>query len=752
MGTVYEGFDPVIGRRVAIKALRTTLFEASQMPTVLDRFRREAQSAGGLSHPNIVTIHDFGQDMDIPYIVMEFISGADLGKALSSGVRFSVDEIGRMMLQLLDALGAAHDSGVVHRDLKPANIFLRDDGSLKVVDFGIAHVESSNLTRTEVMLGTPAYMSPEQCLGSDVDQRSDLFSAGVILYELLAGERPFTGSLVTVTHKILNLDPVPPTAINAALAPTWDRLVARALSKDRAGRFESARQFSDAIREQLRIQSPASNGSNVPTARPSAETSASSLAVTHVDSPLFDSPQVSSLRPEEVPLAKAAETQVEPPPRVVADQAPREASKSASRRLPLFSAIAGIAVVGVFVVGMAQREQPNLPVTVPPKVAATDDIPPVIKIGLVREGEDVFAKDIENGARLAIDEANAKGASLGGRPVKYELVVENVKKDPADAAAVASKLVEAKVAGVVVGDRDTAGAIVASAIYSSAGIPMIAAAASDPKITGLGHKTSFRTFPRDDTQGAAVARFLVVEVKAKQVAIIDDSTRYGEGLANEAEKTLKAAGVRVLVREKGTEKTRDWRSILTRIKGMGPDAIFYGSETADSAVPLVSQGRALGIKAVFAFGDAGCETGTFLVIGAAANGLLCSSNGISLPWTSRRFREAFASRRGSSTSADLFAPYAYDSVNLLLASMREAGSPDPAKYLPKLAKASLMGATGRLEFDEKGDRKEAGVTILRRLPKGLYETEAVVLGDQIYQYDAYLAMIDPPVAASGRTK
>ena len=248
MGTVYEGFDPIIGRRVAIKTLRTEMFEARQMPDILARFKREAQSAGRLSHPHIVTIHEYGEHEGTAYIVMEYIKGSELGHELNRGVRFPLEDVVRIMTQLLGALTHAHENKVVHRDLKPANMFVLEDGSLKVVDFGIAHVEASDLTDTGAMLGTPAYMSPEQCLGTQVDHRSDLFSAGVILYQLLTGDRPFTGSVTTIIQKVLRQEPLPPSELNPTLSPAWDRVVARAMSKKPEARFESARQFAEAIK------------------------------------------------------------------------------------------------------------------------------------------------------------------------------------------------------------------------------------------------------------------------------------------------------------------------------------------------------------------------------------------------------------------------------------------------------------------------------------------------------------------------
>jgi serine/threonine-protein kinase len=247
MGTVYEGFDAAIGRRVAIKMLRTEVFAPDQLPDLLARFKREAQSAGQLAHPNIVTIHEYGEQAGAPYIVMEFIAGQELGQPMNRGVRFSLDEVVRYMSQLLSALAHAHEHGVVHRDLKPSNLFLLKDGSINVVDFGVARIESSDLTETGAMLGTPAYMSPEQCLGRRVDHRSDLFSAGVILYQLLTGEKPFTGTTTTIIQKVLRMDPFPPSELDPTLSGTWDEVIAHALAKMPEARYQSAGEFAEAI-------------------------------------------------------------------------------------------------------------------------------------------------------------------------------------------------------------------------------------------------------------------------------------------------------------------------------------------------------------------------------------------------------------------------------------------------------------------------------------------------------------------------
>jgi serine/threonine-protein kinase len=213
------------------------------------RFKREAQSAGQLAHPHIVTIHDYGEHQGSPYIVMEFMTGEELSRHLGRGTRLPLAEIVRLMTQLLGALSYAHEHKVIHRDIKPANIFILEDGSLKVVDFGIARIEASELTETGALLGTPAYMSPEQFLALPVDERSDIFSAGVILYELLTGDKPFTGSVTTIMQKVLHQEPIEPSVLNPTLSPAWNAVTKRAMAKKPEARFASARQFAETIKQ-----------------------------------------------------------------------------------------------------------------------------------------------------------------------------------------------------------------------------------------------------------------------------------------------------------------------------------------------------------------------------------------------------------------------------------------------------------------------------------------------------------------------
>jgi len=382
-----------------------------------------------------------------------------------------------------------------------------------------------------------------------------------------------------------------------------------------------------------------------------------------------------------------------------------------------------------------------------PAVAAPPPPPPMLvklgHVGPLTGGIAHLGKDNENGARLAVDEANAKGLKLDGKTVKLELVTEDDQADPKVGTTVAQKLVDAKVVGVV-GHLNSGVSIPASAIYNQAGIPMISGSATNPQLTEQGFKTVFRVVGRDDQQGPAIASYLAGEIKPKTVAVIDDATAYGEGLANEVEKTLKAAGVKVLPREKGTDKTADFKAILTKIKGKRPDAVFYGGMDATGG-PLLKQGRELGIKAVFTFGDGACTDKMKELAGDAAEGLLCSQAGLPVQAANKKFLDAY--RAKFKIEPILYAPFTFDAANLMIEAMKKANSPDPAKYLPELAKISHQGASGRIEFDEKGDRKDAEMTIFV-MKSGKIEPIAIIKGGKTVKFEDFVKAAEPVAPAA----
>jgi branched-chain amino acid transport system substrate-binding protein len=398
----------------------------------------------------------------------------------------------------------------------------------------------------------------------------------------------------------------------------------------------------------------------------------------------------------------------------------------------------------LLVIGCGKEQAPPAPApaqTPPPAPSAV-----TVKIGHVAPltgGIAHLGKDNENGARLALDEANAENMRIGGQLVRFELVAEDDQADPKVGNTVAQKLVDAGVVGVV-GHLNSGTTIPASAIYHQAGLPMISGSATNPALTEQGFSGIFRVVGRDDQQGPAVANYLVATAKPKTVAVIDDATAYGEGLANEVEKTLKAAGVKVLPREKGTDKTADWKAVLTKVKGKKPDAVFYGGMDATGG-PLLRQARELKIDAVFSFGDGACTDKMAELAGDAAEGLICSQAGIPVQVAGEKFVAGYKARFGMDPI--LYAPFTYDSTRLLIAAMQKADSTDPKTYLPALHAIDYHGASGSIQFDTKGDRKDAEMTIFT-LQAGKITPLAIIKGGQSLTLDEYAALGKPVPAAA----
>ena len=257
MGVVYEGLDPRLGRRVAIKTILKSHLDDDTAKDFAMRFVREAQAVARLNHPHIVQVYDFGEEGDIAYLVMEFIRGKELKNFFDANERFDIKEAVRIMCELCEALDFAHHAGIVHRDIKPANVMLDHQARTKLTDFGVARVQDTDKTSVErtqagTMVGTPAYMSPEQITGGTIDRRTDVFSAGIILYQFLTGEKPFTGSGAwTIAKKIIQEEPPVPSSLNNAVTPLFDAVVNKALAKDPDQRYQSAKDFAIALKRAL---------------------------------------------------------------------------------------------------------------------------------------------------------------------------------------------------------------------------------------------------------------------------------------------------------------------------------------------------------------------------------------------------------------------------------------------------------------------------------------------------------------------
>lgn len=326
MGVVYQAFDPDIERRVAIKTIRTDLYDGTSLDAILQRFEREAKAAGRLNHPNIVTIYDYGRAGDSAFIVMEFVDGKPLSALFEQHTHFMLGDAVRIVSQILGALGHAHQNGVIHRDIKPANILVLPTGDIKVTDFGIARLESSTLTQTGSRLGTPLCMSPEQFLGKEVDRRTDIFSTGVILYELLTGERPFPGSsLTTIMHQVLKVEPPLPTELNLTLPPALDAVVRKAIAKRPEERYADAEQFARALQLAAHDQAPTAIAESPAATLPAQE---SSLGFRHIQTGTLLQPATEndSIAPtvvlQQTAVADTASILISPPPTTQATQAP----------------------------------------------------------------------------------------------------------------------------------------------------------------------------------------------------------------------------------------------------------------------------------------------------------------------------------------------------------------------------------------------------------------------------------------------
>ena len=320
-----------------------------------------------------------------------------------------------------------------------------------------------------------------------------------------------------------------------------------------------------------------------------------------------------------------------------------------------------------------------------------------------------LGKDNENGARLALEEINKAGLTIDGKKVVLTLVPEDDAEDPKTATQVAQKLVDAKVVGVV-GHLNSGTSIPASRIYSDAGITQVSPSATNPDYTKQGFKTTYRLVATDAQQGPALANYVANTLKAKTVAIIDDSTQYGKGLADEFEKTVKAAGMKVVTREASNNKATDFKAILTKIKGSKPDVIMYGGMDATGG-PLTKQAAELGITAKVVGGDGMCTEKLAELAGEAVVNVTCSEAGMALSKMAQGadFQKRYKARFNS--DVQIYAPFTYDAVYVLVDSMKRSNSTDPAKILAAMPDTKMQGLVGNIAFDSKGDMKEGVITL-----------------------------------------
>ena len=336
-----------------------------------------------------------------------------------------------------------------------------------------------------------------------------------------------------------------------------------------------------------------------------------------------------------------------------------------------------------------------------------------------------LGKDVEQGARLAIDDINAAGVEIGGKKIRFELVSEDDQGDPKMGAQVAQRLVDAGVVGVV-GHLNSGTTMPASRLYADAGLPQLSPSATNPDFTRQGFKTTYRLIANDVQQGIALGRFAVDVLKARTVAVVDDRTAYGQGLADEFEKAVRRQGATVVKREFTTSNATDFGAILTSIKAAQPDVVFYGGMDAQAG-PMARQMKRLGIHARLLGGDS-VQTPEFIrLAGDAADGVYSSACGVPrdrMPGFTdfnTRYKARF------NTEVQVYSPYEYDAVHVLVDAMKRAGSTDPKVFLPEIAKTDYHGVTGRVSFDPQGDIRDGAVTFYQ-VRNGKWEVVSTVGG------------------------
>jgi branched-chain amino acid transport system substrate-binding protein len=387
--------------------------------------------------------------------------------------------------------------------------------------------------------------------------------------------------------------------------------------------------------------------------------------------------------------------------------------KGERMRLQLMKLLPVVAATMVLV-GCGEKQAENTSAADP--AAATTAAPAaggeVVKIGHagpLTGGIAHLGKDNENGARLAVEEINAAGLEIGGKKVTLELVAEDDAGDPKTGTAVAQKLVDAKVVGVV-GHLNSGVSIPASSIYNKASIVQISPSSTNPEYTAQGFKTTYRVVATDAQQGPALANYATKTLQAKTIAIVDDATAYGKGLADEFEKTAKANGATIVAREATNDKATDFKAILTKLKGKNPDVIMYGGMDATGG-PFAKQSTELGLKAKVVGGDGICTDKLSELAGDSVSNIVCSEAGLAISKMEKgtEFADKYKKRFGS--DIQIYAPFTYDAVNVIVDAMKRANSTEPAKILEKMPETNLKGIIGDIAFDQKGDMKTASITL-----------------------------------------
>lgn len=750
MASVFKAYDTRLERDVAIKFLRTELFGSAVLEQLFKRFEREAKALARLSHFHIVKIHDYGDYENTPYLVMEYVPGGTLKSRMGKPMDWR--EAIELILPVARALEYAHRHGVLHRDVKPSNILITEGGEPLLSDFGIAKIlesgESQAITGTGVGIGTPEYMAPEQGLAKEIDARTDVYSLGIVLYEMVTGRKPYLADTPTAVLIKQIHDPLPnPKGFAPELPESVERILVKALAKQPENRYANMEEFAHAMERLVKDQPEEAQAAETVVVewRPKLSEQPATIISQPVSEKAVEEP--AAPLPHEESEVPAAEAQPAEPPHA---EAPVEqpAALSPKKRWNRWWLAAPILMVAAAAVGLALWLIPPSPASptppaptftfvppspVPTKITEPTPLPVIakpsagepLKIGVIAPfsgNQVVYGASAEKGILLAVEQWNSRGGVLD-RPVLAVTADDGCGPDMAVAAA--TRLIDEEKVKFIVGAVCSRASIPVARMVNLRGVIQITAASTNPEVTvdenGNVRPFSFRACLVDPFQGHVAARFAFEDLKAKRAFVVfEQNDSYEVGLGEAFAAHFRNLGGTYTQTMTYTAGQQDLSEILKQIDDVRPDVIYLPALVGEVNY-FINQARAHGIKAPFIGADGWASPELDLKITQGSFFTTHYWEGDPRPEVVE-FRNAFGERfkdeQGKPIIPDSFAALSYDATNLLLQAITNANSTDPGVVRKALEEIKFQGITGSIIFDKQHNPEKPAV-ILAVTPDGV---------------------------------